>query len=289
MIVSSKDESRVAGEGGTMRVLIVDDEAPARARLKRLLEQLPDATAAGEAKSGPEAVEKISELSPDLVLLDIQMPGMDGFGVIETVGVSLMPAVIFVTAYDEHALRAFEVHALDYLLKPVQPERLAGAVERARVLARRSATPVEPDDEPNRIGSATEAPEGTPSEVDARLSALLKSLGRTPNLKHLLVQVNERAYLLPVQQLVRASAEKNYVRLHTKDASFLMRGTISSLEERLEPDEFLRLSRSDLVRVSMIREMHPWSHGDYHVILHDGTELVWSRRYRAQAAGRFGQ
>src|SRR5690606_20742304 len=130
---------------GSMRILIVDDEAPARARLKRLLEQLPDVTTAGEAKSGPEAVEKISELSPDLVLLDIQMPGMDGFGVIETVGVSLMPAVIFVTAYDERARRAFEVHALDYLLKPVQPERLTDAVERARMLARRSATPVEPN------------------------------------------------------------------------------------------------------------------------------------------------
>src|SRR5690606_6398039 len=117
-----------------MRVLIVDDETPARTGLRRLLERVPDVEVAGEASSGPQAVESIGELAPDVVLLDIQMPGLDGFGVIERVGVDAMPPVVFVTAYDAHALRAFEVHALDYLLKPVQPERLSAALSRVAAL-----------------------------------------------------------------------------------------------------------------------------------------------------------
>jgi two-component system LytT family response regulator len=267
-----------------MRVLIVDDEAPARARLRRLLERMEGVEVCGEASSGTQAAERIVELSPDLVLLDIQMPGLDGFGVVERVGVNSMPPVIFVTAYDEHALRAFEVHALDYLLKPVSPERLTRAIERVRALTSgRDA----PDDDRAPEDEQPDGEPGVANSLDARLKALLESVGRSSKLKHLLVQANERAYLLPVEELVRATVDRNYVRLFTKTASYRIRGTIGALAERLEPDDFLRLSRSDLVRVSEIREMHPWSHGDYHVILRDGTRLIWSRRYRARAEGRF--
>lgn len=255
-----------------MRVLIVDDEAPARARLVRLLEQMPDVKVCGQASSGTEAVESIARLEPDLVLLDIQMPGADGFEVVEQVGVAAMPPVVFVTAYDEHALRAFEVHALDYLLKPVSVERLTRAMERVRAL---TAQVTARDDQEHA------------SSGDPRLHALLETMGRRPALKHLLVQADERAYMLPVAELVRATSERNYVRLFTRNGSYRIRGTIGALAERLDQDDFLQLSRSDLVRVSAIREMHPWSHGDYQVLLHDGTRLVWSRRYRARAEGRF--
>jgi len=232
-----------------MRILIADDEAPARAKLRRLLQGEPDVTVVGEAASGHEALAAIEELRPDLVLLDIQMPGLDGFGVIEAVGMEAMPAVVFVTAYDEHALRAFDAQAIDYLLKPVRPDRLASVLERVR-----------------------------------RLSA-----GPEPRiLRHILVHHENRAQLVPVSRIIRVSAEGNYLRLHLAGAEYPVRGTIASLESRLDPAVFLRISRGDIVRLEAIKEMQPWSHGDYHVILLDGTRLTWSRRYRAKSASNFG-
>ncbi len=257
-----------------MRILIVDDEAPARARLRRLLGEAPDAEVAGEAAGGAEAVEMIRTLRPDLVLLDIQMPGMDGFGVIESVGADEMPPVVFVTAYDEHALRAFDAHALDYLLKPIRPERFTAMLDRARRIM--------PAGSAGGAGRR-EAPLAT------RLEAMLAALGREPaRLRHLMVQHENRALLVPVDRIVRLAAERNYVRIFVPGAEYLVRSTISALEERLDPATFLRIARGDIVRLDAIREMHPWSHGDYHVVLHDGTRLVWSRRYRARSAHRFG-
>jgi two-component system LytT family response regulator len=236
-----------------LRVLVVDDEAPARRKLERLLAELPDVALAGEAESGPEAVARIAALAPDLVLLDVQMPGLDGFGVVDAVGVAAMPAVVFVTAYDEHALRAFEVRALDYLLKPVTLDRLREAV--TRVQARRAA------------GAASTAP--------------------APPLRHLLVHDARGARLLPVDEIELARAERNYVALRTARGTFRVRGTIGGLAERLDGARFLRVNRSDVVRLDAIAELQPWSHGDYRIVLRDGTALLWSRRFRAEQAGTF--
>ena len=276
-----------------LRVLIVDDEAPARARLRRLLAEVEregsddDAIGAievaGEASSGDEAVAQILAVVPDLVLLDIQMPGRDGFGVIEAVGPEAMPPVAFVTAYDEHALRAFEVHAIDYLLKPVPIARLTSVLRRAR-RAMEGATPRAPQEADRQPDDADRD-----DPLAARLTGLLASLERPAGyLQRIMVHQDERAFLVPVSRIVRISADRNVVRLHAVGAEYVLRTPITALEARLDPDVFLRINRSDIVRLDAIQEMHPWSHGDYQVVLTDGTRLVWSRRYRARAGDRFG-
>ncbi|AHG88762.1 LytTr DNA-binding region [Gemmatirosa kalamazoonensis] len=242
----------------TLRVLVADDEAPARRRLVRLLGAMGDVAVVGEAADGREAAERIDALAPDLVLLDVRMPIMDGFEVVGAVGVDHMPATVFVTAYDEHALRAFEVRALDYLLKPVAPARLREAVERART--RRAA--------PSALASLVAATAGR-------------------YLRRILVHDDRGAHLLPVDAIALARAERNYVVLHTARGAFRVRGTIGALAERLDPATFLRVNRSDVVRLDAIRELQPWSHGDYRIVLGDGSALLWSRRYRAQTAGAF--
>jgi two-component system LytT family response regulator len=241
----------------TLRVLVADDEAPARRKLRRLLDAIGGIEIVGEAAAGDEAVERIATLAPDLVLLDVQMPVLDGFEVVAAVGVDRMPATVFVTAYDEHALRAFEVRALDYLLKPVSPERLRDAMERVR--------------------ARTAPPDRT------ALAALVA--GR--HLRRILVHDDRGAHLLPVDAITLARAERNYVVLHTSRGAFRVRGTIGALAERLDPSAFLRVNRSDIVRLDAIRELQPWSHGDYRIVLGDGSALLWSRRYRAHTAGAF--
>lgn len=248
-----------------IRVLVVDDEAPARRKLCNLLAAHADVNVVGEAVDGVEAVDRILEVQPDLVLLDIQMPRLDGFGVVEGVGVEAMPTVVFVTAYDEHALRAFEVHALDYLLKPIPPARLDGVLERVRrqLAGRRSA------------------------ETAQRIDRVLEELGRERKpLRRLLVDSGpNRQVLLSLDEVVLLRADRNDVRFVTAGREYRRRITLGELERRLEPDAFLRLNRSELVRVSAIREVQPWFHGDARVILHDGTVLSWSRRHRARAGG----
>jgi two-component system LytT family response regulator len=249
----------------TLRVLVADDEAPARRKLRRLLDAMADVSVVGEAAAGDEAVERIAALAPDLVLLDVQMPVLDGFEVVATVGVDRMPATVFVTAFDEHALRAFEVRALDYLLKPVAPARLREAIDRAR----------------RRLTLGPDAAEET-----ARRDGLA-SLVAGRYLRRILVHDDRGAHLLPVDAVALARAERNYVALHTARGTFRVRGTISALAERLDPATFLRVNRSDVVRLDAIRELQPWSHGDYRIVLGDGSALLWSRRYRAQVAGVF--
>jgi two-component system LytT family response regulator len=246
-----------------IRVLIADDEAPARRKLVSLLAAHPDVEVVGEAADGPEAVARILELDPDLVLLDIQMPRLDGFGVVDEVGVDAMPTVVFVTAYDEHALRAFEAHALDYLLKPFPPARLDSVLGRVRrqLAARRS------------------------NEVADRLERVLGALGRERKpLRRLLVDsAPNRQALLALDDVLLLRADRNDVRFVTAEREYRRRMTLSELERRLDPDTFLRLNRSEIVRTSAIREVQPWFHGDARVILHNGTVLSWSRRYRARA------
>lgn len=254
-----------------MRVLIVDDEAPARQKMRRYLGEHADVEIAGEAENGIEAVEMIADLSPDLVFLDVQMPELDGFGVIDAIGVTAMPQVVFVTAYDEHALRAFEVRALDYLLKPFTPERFSVVMDRVRdALA------------PDRTSAA---------DLHDKLETLLASLNtpRPTYLKRVLVHHANKAYLVAVERIDRVEADRNYVKLHSGTTAFTLRGTISALAERLDPEKFLRINRSEIVRLDAIKELQPWFHGDYRVVMQDGTTLMWSRRYRARTTSEFGE
>lgn len=255
-----------------MRILIVDDEAPARAKMRRYVAEYPDIEIVGEAETGVEAVERIAELQPELVFLDVQMPELDGFGVIETVGVESMPHVVFVTAFDEYALKAFEVRALDYLLKPFTPERFAVVIDRARAeIARTSA-----DD--SRV---------LRNKLEALLSAV--ATGRPRYLQRILVHHANKALLLPVERIDRVEADRNYVRLHSGATAFTLRGSLTSLAERLDPEKFLRINRSEIVRLDAVKELQPWFHGDYRIVMGDGTTLMWSRRFRAQSAGEFGE
>lgn len=244
-----------------MRILVVDDEAPARARLRRLLAALPSDLAVivvGEADNGEAAIEHIATRAVDVVLLDIRMPRLDGFGLVATMG-DEMPLTIFCTAHDEHALTAFDARAVDYLLKPVQMDRLAAALERARRLLASSVTT-------RRRGLRAVA---AIVETDA------------PYLPRLLVRDDTRAWLLPVDQIDHVRAQRNYCDIRAGAHTVRVRRTLQSLSERLDPALFLRLNKSDLVRVDAIREIQPWSHGDYRVVLHNGTTLSWSRRFRA--------
>jgi two-component system, LytTR family, response regulator len=237
-----------------VRVLIVDDEEPARRKIRRLLSGESDIEIVGEAATGRDAIAAIRRLEPDLVFLDVQMPPPDGFGVIDALGSRDKPDVIFVTAFDEHALRAFEVRALDYLLKPVTPARLREALERARErLQRASVAPTAP-----------------------------KPLVR------ILVRDESKAFLLALDRVDRIEADGNYVQLHSAGKSFCVRMALSVLAARLDPEKFLRISRSAIVRLDAIKELHPWFHGDYHVVMADGARLTWTRRYRAAAMPEFG-
>lgn len=248
-----------------MRALIADDEAPARVKLRRLLAAEPDVVVVGEATNGREAVDLVGRVRPDVIFLDIQMPLLDGFGVIDEVGIEAMPRVVFVTAYDEHALRAFEVQALDYLLKPFSPERLRAVVARVqRELAR-----------------------GPQTDISERMAALIEATTPQRFLQRILVQRGARSVLVPVQRIDRLEATRNDVRLHTSSGTEVVRGTLGELAERLDPAVFLRVNRSTIVRLDAIKEFQPWFHGDYRILLHDGTELMWSRRYRARSRRAF--
>jgi two-component system, LytTR family, response regulator len=254
-----------------VRVLIVDDEAPARAKVRRYLGEHDDIQIAGEAENGVEAVDRIAALAPDLVFLDVQMPELDGFGVIDAIGVESMPHVVFVTAFDEYALRAFEVRALDYLLKPFTPERFVAVLERARAQVARASS-------------------GGSTELNAKLTALLQTVaaGRPKYLQRVLVHQENRALLISVDRIDRVEADRNYVRLHSAGTAFTLRGSITALADRLDPEKFLRINRSEIVRLDAVKELQPWFHGDYRVVMGDGTTLMWSRRYRAQSSGEFG-
>lgn len=242
-----------------LRVLVVDDEAPARRKILRLLREEPAVEIAGEADSGEAAVAAIKKRRPDLVFLDVQMPGLDGFGVIQTLHAEKveLPRVVFVTAHDRFALRAFEVHAFDYLLKPVGEQRFREAL--GRVLA---------EHESARNGHS------------ARLGAMLEQLQREKSFpERLLVQEDARSIFVPVKDISWVEADRNYVLLHCGKKTHTVRSALDALQNSLDPKAFVRVNRGTLVRLDAIRELLPWFHGEYKVMLHDGTELRWSRRY----------
>jgi two-component system LytT family response regulator len=243
-----------------LRALVVDDEALARQRVRHLLRRSTDIEVVGECATGLEAVKAIEELAPDLVFLDIQMPELDGFGVVEAVGADRMPTTLFVTAYDQHALRAFEVHAVDYLLKPFSPERFHQALARARRWCKHAVAEKGPD-----------------------LEALMASLNKDrPWVDRLLVRQGDRHMLVRTSTLQWIEAEDNYVRLHVEGTSHLIRQTMSGLLARLDPAQFRRIHRSAIVNLDCIREFQPWTGGDHLVIMRDGTKLTLSRTYREQ-------
>jgi two-component system, LytTR family, response regulator len=243
-----------------LRTLIVDDEPLARGRLRLLLGEEPDIEIIGECEDGMEALEIIREQRPDLVLLDVQMPELDGFGLLAELGQEHMPAIIFVTAHDQFALRAFEVHALDYLLKPFDAERLRSSLKRARAWL-------------DRRGS---------DDLGERLSAMLTDLrsGAGKPQDRLAVKSSGRVVLLKHEEIDWIEASDNYVNLHVGKESHLLRETMNNLEQRLPSDRFLRISRSTIVNLDRVRELQPLFHGEYSVILRDGTRLSLSRGYR---------
>jgi len=241
------------------RVLIVDDEPLARERLRRLLEQEPDFELLGECGDGASAVTTIRSSAPDLVFLDVQMPELDGFGVLAKIGGDRMPGVIFVTAYDQFALKAFEVHAVDYLLKPVNPERLKAACQRAR--------------------QQVQQRQGT--DLSEKLSALLADVGGGPKpSERLAVKSTGKVVFIKVDDIDWVEAADNYVSLHVGNEEHLHRETMSSLETMLPAGKFMRISRSTIVNVDRIKELQPLFHGEYAVILRTGTRLTLSRSYR---------
>jgi two-component system LytT family response regulator len=253
----------------TLGVLVVDDERPARRRLVDLLRRQADVAAIHEAANGLEAVTSIERHAPDLVLLDVQMPELDGFGVIANVGVSEMPATIFVTAYDRYAIRAFEANALDYLLKPFSDERFEQALERARTrLQGRAAR--EREDSMGRLL----ADEG---------------LGGRHYLDRLVVRCKDGVRLLPSAEIDWIEAQGVYVNLHVRRTSLLHRVSLNELESRLSPRDFTRIHRSAIVAIDRITRLEPRTHGEYTAVLADGTRLRVSRTYRAALEARLGQ
>ena len=240
-------------DAAPMRVLIVEDEPPARRRLRSLLQRHGDVIITGEAAHGGEAVELIESARPDLVLLDVELPVANGFEVIDAVGADRMPTVVFVTAYDHYAIRAFEVHALDYLLKPVEPERLATALARAR------------------RGGARPPPE---------LARAMDDVRRPPAPRRIPVRLGPRIVFVDIADIDYVQAEANYVRLRTRSKNYLVRDTLNAFEEKLRPYGFLRIHRSTLVHSERIAELEPLFHGEFVVKLKDGTKLRSGRSYR---------
>jgi two-component system, LytTR family, response regulator len=244
----------------SIRVVLADDEAPARAKARRLLRRHPDLELVGEAASGAETLRVVRATEPDLLLLDVQMPPPDGLGVMHELREQggLLPHVIFLTAYDAYAVQAFDVHAVDYLLKPFDAARFDRAIERARLALQSGA-----------------------GETERRLARLLDGLrSPEPYLDRVLVRKGQKSLLLRTEDVDWVEAAENYVVLHSAGEAFMIRGTLQELEARLDPRRFARIHRSRLVNLDRVRELHPWSHGDAQVVLVDGTRLMLSRRYR---------
>jgi two-component system LytT family response regulator len=245
----------------TVRVIVADDEPIGRHRLVRLLQAEPDTDVVAACADGEEAVDAIREHSPDVVLLDIQMPNLDGFEVVAALGDAQQPVVIFVTAHDQYALRAFEVHAFDYLLKPVDQDRLRETIARAVSAASSSSQP-----------SPTRRILGLLEELNARERAR----GR----ERLVVRTPERAFFLRTETIDYIEAAGKFVHLHVARTVHPLRESMAELEQELDPGRFLRISRSVIVNLDRIQEIQPWFQGDYVLILTDGTKLTSTRGYR---------
>ena len=251
------------------RALIVDDEPLARERLRTLLQEDPDVDVVGEAGDGRTGAESILALSPDVVFLDVQMPGGNGFEVIDAVGAARMPCVVFVTAYDKYALRAFEVHALDYLLKPFDRDRFRQALSRARQQIRQKANG---------------------GDFERRLAAIVEDLkpakGRTDRF---VVKSGGRIFFVRTAEIDWIEAAGNYVKLHVGSDTHLIRETMNAVEGKLSSDAFVRIHRCHIINIEQVRELQPWFNGEYVVFLKNGTRLTLSRGYRERLQERVGR
>jgi two-component system LytT family response regulator len=255
-----------------IRTLIVDDEPLARRNLRVLLERDPQIEILDECRNGREAVKAINTLAPDLIFLDIQMPEMDGFDVLARVGPQHIQAIIFVTAFDQYALKAFDVHALDYLLKPFDDERFARALERAKsqIAAR----------EINQLSDRLLA------LLEARETERKGSTGDERYLTRLMIKTSSRVMLLKIDEIDFIEADGNYAKLHAGRKMHLLREKMNDLEGRLDPAKFVRIHRSIIVNLDRIKELHPHFNGDYVVVLDDGRQLRLSRTRREQLEAR---
>ena len=235
----------------TLRALVVDDEAPARRRLRDLIASEPDVELVGECEDGPAAVEAIRSLEPDVVFLDVQMPEMDGFQVLDAVGLDAMPSVVFVTAYDRHALAAFEARAVDYLLKPFTRDRFCETLRRLRP--------------------------GAGAGLARGLERLLED--RRDRLERIPVKEGSRIRFVTPEEIEWIEADGNYVRLHAAEREHRVRGTLKAFAARLADHGFVRIHQSYVVNLDRVVELQPWSHGEFVVVLRGGKKLVSSRTY----------
>ncbi|HNC23161.1 MAG TPA: LytTR family DNA-binding domain-containing protein [Opitutaceae bacterium] len=255
------------------RVAVVDDEPTARRGVRLLLERDPSVEVVGEAADGAEAADLILREKPDLVFMDVQMPGCDGFQALAKVGVAAAPAVIFVTAYDEHALRAFEVNAVDYLLKPYDDTRFSAALQRGKEEVRRRQNDV----------------------VNTRLHQLLDYLQQSApaaeenGADRILLKSSGEIFFLKAEEIDWIEAEGDYMKFHVGGRAHLMRETMARLEARLDPKRFIRIHRSTIVNIDRLRKLSPSFAGEYAVILHDGTKLKLSRGYHERIASLLKQ
>lgn len=253
------------------RVLITDDEPLSRRRTARILRERDDVEVIGQCSGGEEAIASIRDNNPDLVLLDIQMPDIDGFGVISEIGAENMPYVIFITAFDQHAIKAFEVNAVDYLVKPYTTERFHEAIDRA--LSRLT----------DRAGK----------NDGAKLEAILQRVfsddarGESPGSDKILVRDRDRTRLIRARDIDWVESEANYVRLHTGNTSHLIRGNLGKLEEKLGAFGFVRVHRRFLVNVDRVTEVQSWFGGDAILILGNNTKVRLSRTFRETFEKRF--
>jgi two-component system LytT family response regulator len=264
MIPDSAPATRDQESTPPVRVIIADDERLARKKLRLLLESEPDVEIVAECENGRQTVSAIHACIPDLLLLDIQMPDLDGFQVLGEIAPAQMPVVVFTSAYDQYAIRAFDAHALDYLLKPFDQERLHQAIERARSELRKSGD----------------------REITHRILDLLsrvrsEALYVTEPDSRLVIRTKGRVIFLNLDEIDWVEAAANYVRLNVGNESYLFRETIGRTSERLNPNHFIRIHRSTIVNLRKIKELIPVNSGEYIVVLKTGKELSCSRGYRA--------
>ncbi len=243
-----------------MRIVIADDESLAREKLRLMLDAEPDVQVLAECQDGEEALRALTAFKPDLLMMDIQMPNLDGFEVLSKLPTSDVPLVIFTTAYDRHAVRAFEAHALDYLLKPFDQERLHDAVNRAR------AELLKADDR---------------AATRRILSYLSETAGKQRSDRRLVIKTGGRVIFLNCDEIDWLEAAANYVKINAGKQSYLLRKGIGEIADRLDPTQFVRIHRSTIVNVERIKELQPVNSGEYIVVLKDGKELSCSRGYRA--------
>ncbi len=242
-----------------IRAMIVDDEPLAREGLRRLLDEDGDFECVAECGDGQAAVQAVREFLPDLLFLDVQMPEMNGFDVLRSLEEPVLPLVVFVTAFEEHAIHAFEVHALDYLLKPLDTQRFREAVQRARAELQQ---------------------QGKQAAIGRILTMLGTLRPSHQTTDRIMLKSGGKITFLPVEEIEWVEAQGDYVCLHTPGKKHLLREKISALEEQLSPERFLRIHRSTIVNVNRVKEMQPLYHGDYAVLLYDGTRLTLSRSFR---------